>query len=82
MTQDATASNLPSDEAKDKISGRPDFMTVSEMPACGLLEYVACAGKNDKRTDSIVDLLRQDEGDFDFNPPRLGDDLVCPPDLD
>jgi hypothetical protein len=37
------------------------------------------SGKDHK---SIVDLLRQAEGDFDFNPPRLGDDFASPAKFD
>jgi hypothetical protein len=31
---------------------------------------------------SIVDMLRQDAGDFDFDPPRLDDGFARPADLD
>jgi hypothetical protein len=41
-----------------------------------LLEYDAYRRLAGERAGSIVEMLRQDGGDFGFDPPRLGDEFA------
>lgn len=69
-------------EAKRAAEAGPVIVTDRGEPAFVLLKYDAYQRLSGAGGRSIVDLLRQDEADFDFDPPRLGDDLVRPADLD
>jgi len=69
-------------EAKREAETGPVIVTDRGEPAFVLLRYDAYQRLSRAGTQSIVDMLRQDEGDFDFVPPRLNDDFIQPADLD
>ena len=70
-------------EAKRAAEEGPVIVTDRGEPAFVLLKYDAYRRLSGQSEGSILDLLRQDgpEADFDFDPPRLGD-LPRPTDLD
>ncbi len=70
-------------EAKRAAEGGPLIVTERGEPAFVLLTYDAYRRLSGEGLGSIIDILRQDEpeADFDFEPPRLTDDLPRPADL-
>lgn len=70
-------------EAKRAAEEGPVIVTDRGEPAFVLLKYDAYRRLSGEGGGSLLDLLRQDgpDADFDFEPPRLGDDLARPADL-
>ncbi len=68
-------------EAKRAAKQGPVIVTDRGEPAFVLLRYDDWRRLSAPRRRSLIDALRQDDGDFDFEPPRLGDDLAAPADL-
>lgn len=69
--------------AKRAAEDGPVIVTDRGEPAFVLLKYDAYRRLSGERGGTLLDLLRQDgpEADFDFEPPRLSDDLVRPADI-
>lgn len=70
-------------EAKRAAEDGPVIVTDRGEPAFVLLKYDAYRRLSGEQEGSLLDLLRQDgpEADFDFEPPRLSDDFARPADL-
>lgn len=70
-------------EAKRAAEDGPVIVTDRVDPAFVLLTYDTYRHLSGHGGESLLDLLRQDgaDADFDFEPPRLGDDLVRPADI-
>lgn len=70
-------------EAKRAAEDGPVIVTDRGKPAFVLMNYDAYQRLSGEGTASIVALLRQEEAnaDFDFEPPRLDDDIARPADL-
>lgn len=69
-------------EAKRAAEGGPVIVTDCGEPAFVLLTYNTYRRLSGEGDRSLVDLLGQDDGGFDFVAPRLGDDLARPAGLD
>ncbi|NYZ16209.1 type II toxin-antitoxin system Phd/YefM family antitoxin [Azospirillum sp. RWY-5-1] len=67
-------------EAKRAAADGPVIVTDRGEPAFVLLRYDEYRRLSGDAGGSLLELLRQDEAgaDFDFEPPRLDDDLVRP----
>jgi hypothetical protein len=63
-------------EAQRAAEEGPVIITNGGEPAFVLLEYDAYRCLVGERAGSIVEMLRQGEGDFDFDPPRLADEFA------
>lgn len=74
--------NQDTSRAKKAARRGPVFITDRGRPAHVLLsfeQYKALLGGG----PSLLDVLAQKEaGDFDFDPPRMGDDISRPADLE
>jgi prevent-host-death family protein len=70
-------------EAKRAAEEGPVIVTDRGKPAFVLIRYDAYRRLSGERGGSLLDLLRQDgpDVDFDFEPPRLDDVLARPVDL-
>ena len=68
-------------EAKRAAEAGPVIVTDRGEPAFVLLKYDTYRRLSGTDGQSIVDMLRQDEADFDFEPPRLDDSFARPADL-
>lgn len=70
-------------EAKRAAEEGPVIVTDRGEPAFVLIKYDAYRRLSGERGGSILDLLRQDgpDADFDFEPPRLDDGFARPADL-
>jgi len=69
-------------EAKRAAEDGPVIVTDRGEPAYVLLKYETYQRLSGEGTGSIVEMLRQDAGDFDFDPPKLEDGFVRPANLD
>ncbi|NUB11265.1 type II toxin-antitoxin system prevent-host-death family antitoxin [Azospirillum brasilense] len=75
--------NQNSSEAKRAAEDGPVIVTDRGEPAFVLLKYDAYRRLSGEGGGSLLDMLRQDgpEADFDFKPPRLDDGFARPADL-
>lgn len=69
-------------EAKRAADEGPVIVTDRGEPAYVLLKYEDYRRLSGEGLGSIIEMLRQDEGDFDFDPPRLEEDFARPAKLD
>jgi prevent-host-death family protein len=71
-------------EAKRVAEDGPVIVTDRGEPAFVLIRYDAYRRLCGEGDGTLLAMLRQDdpEADFDFVPPRLGDGLALPADLD
>ncbi len=68
--------------AKKAAEEGPVIVTDRGEPAFVLLTYEAFRRLSGDVNPSLVDLLRQEDGDFDFEPPSLTGDVARPLELD
>jgi len=70
-------------EAKRAAEDGPVIVTDRGQPAFVLLTYESFRRLSGEGSGSILEMLRQDdaEADFDFDPPRLDDGFARPADL-
>lgn len=73
----------PSEAKRAAVDG-PVIVTDRGEPAFVLLRYDDYRRLSTAGAGSLIDLLRQDgpEADFDFDPPRLDEPFAAPADLD
>ncbi|CAO3424564.1 type II toxin-antitoxin system Phd/YefM family antitoxin [Azospirillum argentinense] len=71
-------------EAKRAAEDGPVIVTDRGEPAFVLIKYDTYRRLSGERGGSLLDLLRQDgpEADFDFEPSHLSDDVARPADPD
>lgn len=74
--------NQPSSEAERAMNEESVIDTDREVSAYLPLKNGPDRCLSSKGHRSIIDLLRQAEGDFDFNLPRLGNDFALPAKFD
>lgn len=73
--------NQDASGAKRAAAEGPVFITDRGRPAHVLLTYEAYKALSG-HGPSLLDIVAQkDEDDFDFDPPRMGDDISRPADL-
>jgi prevent-host-death family protein len=69
-------------EAKRAADEGPVIVTDRGEPVYVLLKYDIYRRLSGEGPGSIIEMLRQDEGDYDFDLPRLEDDFARPANLD
>jgi hypothetical protein len=74
--------NQPSSEAEQAMNEASMIATDQEASESMPLKHGPDRCLSGKGHKSIVDLLRQAEGGFDFNSPRLGDEFALPAKFD
>lgn len=73
--------NQDASRAKRAASEGPVIITDRGEPAHVLLTYEAYQKLQGDQLSLFEALRQKDEGDFDFTPPRMGDDVSRPADL-
>ncbi len=68
--------------AKKAAAAGPVFITDRGRPAHVILTFEAYQKLLGAGPSLLEALAQKEEGDFDFNPPRMGDDISRPADFD